>query len=273
LEKLGDAGMNTSSEVSQFQTVTSQFIKKRKAYLRQVGGKKALEAFRNNHHPQEQNWWWFVDHRIENEKMRKFRKGMYILSGLSGLIILCAIIYNKCFAPEPHVIESYTLKLSVETALLDGDLEYALDQVQHAIELTPDDPNLYVLEGVTLTELDRMEEAKTSFTQAEIGFQKIDQFYNERTRVYLLLGKIEDAFADIEKSFQINPDSAVTYLYRGQAYDAAGEYQAAVDSYTIADRLAEQDGDIRLQAVIRVNLSNTYQKASLPGNEAGEEDN
>jgi len=273
LVELERTGMKTGSELSHFETISNQFMKKRKVFINQIGGKQILSDARVHHQPSKEQWWWYVDKSLVKDRNRKIQYWLRISLAVTVVLVLTGFIYNQFFAPDPNVVASYNLRLSAETAGVEGDFKYALNQVQQAIAFTPDQPDLYILEGVILSELDRSEEANSSFSSADNLYEQVDQYYNERARIYIMMGNLDQALSDIEFALQINPASAISYINRGQAYEMLGEYQIAVDSYHTADTLADKEGNIQLQAVIRFNLSNAYQRISIPIIEEGEQGN
>ena len=264
LDKLQEGGMNLNSELGQFETISTRFRKKSRLFIRKVGGVQTLSDARVSRKPEPEQWWWFIDERLARYKRQRIKRSLRTGVVIAGVLIIAVVIYNKYFAPDPNVVASYTLRQTAETALAEGNFEDALTQIREAITFTPEDPVLSLLEGVILDALDRPKEARISFALAKDQFITEDLFYNERTRVYLMLSDVESALADIESAIAINPDSAIAYLSQGQAFELMGDFNRAVESYKNADSLAQKADNIQLQAIIRINLSNAYQRIGLP---------
>jgi len=261
---LQEGGMNLTSELGQFEAISTRFRKKRGLFIRKIGGVQVLSDARVSHKPKPEQWWWFVDESLARYRRQKIKRSLRIAMITAAVLIIAVVIYNRFFAPDPNVVASYSLRQTGETALVEGDFEYALTQVREAITFTPGDPGLFILEGVILDALNKSEEAKSSYTFAKNQFDTEDLFYNERTRVYLMLKNVEGALADIEAAIAINPDSAIAYLNQGQAYELMGDFYRAAESYQNADTLALKADDVQLQVIIRINLSNVYQRISFP---------
>ena len=123
---------------------------------------------------------------------------------------------------------------------------------------------MYTLQGVILQVLGEPEKAQVSFETALGKYDSKDLFYNARAMVYLMMGDPQSALADAETAIEINPDSALSYLQIAQSYESQGEFLKAIGSYKEADEIARRTGNVQLQAIIRVNLSNAYQRIPLP---------
>lgn len=147
----------------------------------------------------------------------------------------------------------------------------AIQEFNHALELTPEDPTLFSMRGGTYTEMGQYEEAlndhncalgldptratyyvNRSYTLGKLGqleavlsdlcqALKLDptnvQALHNRASTYLELGQLQEAFADYERAIQINPMLAKTFYDRGAAYSHLQHDQEAIADYTHAIEL------------------------------------
>jgi tetratricopeptide (TPR) repeat protein len=264
MAELQGRGMNLASELGQLETLSAQFERKSALFIRRIGGPVVLQQARAGRNPGKSHWWWYVDESLARESKQQALRWLKIL-GLAGAVLLVAVLlYRKFLAPDPAVQASYGYRQSAENAILGGNFEAALDDVENAIANTPDYPELYVLRGVIQGKLDQPEAASQSFEIARQKYETDDLFYNQRTVIYLMLADAQAALADVQTALEINPDSAYSYLYMAQAYELQGEIVKAIESYEQADALAEKSGDAQLQAIIRVSLSTAYQSLGFP---------
>lgn len=264
LDELQERGMTASSERGQIETISAQFSKKRELFIRRIGGPEALALARKEHQPQEDRWWWYVDKSLAVENKEKtLRLGRNFVI-LAVVLLIAGLLYNQFLAPDPAVQASYGHRQQAETSLMEGKFDEALKEVQDALELTPNYGELYVLEGVILEALERPEEARESYAKAQENIQSQDQFHTQRAIINLMMGNAEQALVDSEKAIQLNPDSALSYLNKAQAYEMMGDISKAIDSFEAADEVAQRIGNSQLQAVIRVGLANVYQRISIP---------
>jgi tetratricopeptide (TPR) repeat protein len=264
IKALEEQGTNLSSEKGQFRQLTAQFKKKRAAFIRKIGGPRGMQQARQSRQPSQDHPWWFADKELAAENRQKTIRLLRYFGIAAVLLTAAVLIYNQFFAPDPAFQASYGHQQRAENALLEGDLEAALSEVQQALEYTPESPELYVLEGIILEALGENEAANASYENARRLYEQEAYFYNQRTLLYLMLGDPQRALEDSQTAIQIEPDSAISYLHQGQAYEAMGEIIKAIESYEKADEIAQQSGNPQLQAIIRVTLSNAYQLISLP---------
>jgi hypothetical protein len=270
MEALGESGMNLDSELGQADTLTTRFYKEQALFIRRIGGSRKLLDARTIRQPSADLWWWFVDDSLAKDRLQIIYRMVRNFGVLVVVLIIAFVIYKNFFAPDPNIQASYGHRQGGEIALIDGRLEDALYEVQQALFFTPDDPDLYVLQGVIQGAMERPEEAKSSFDIAIKTYTQEDYFYNQRTILYLMMDEPERALSDCETAIQINPNSAVSFLNRGQAFELLGDIQSAIDSYTTADEIAQRTENIQLQAIIRVNLGYALQNFTFQTKEVDE---
>lgn len=264
MSELQQRGTHLSSEIGQLKTLSARFNKVRADFIRKIGGPQALGQVRRERKPSQDRWWWFVDHSLAEENKQKTIRLLRVFGLAVILLLAAALVYNRFFAPDPVFQASFGHQQEAENALLEGNPQTALEEVQRALTYTPEEPGLYVLQGVIQEVLGQEQNARDSYDAALDLYDQPDYFYNQRTILYLMIGEPQWALEDTWTALEINPDSAITYLHQGQAYENLGEIENAIQSYEKADALAQQTDNAQLQAIIRINLSNVYQRISLP---------
>ena len=264
ISDLQTRGTNLSSELGQLKTLSAQFNKVRTDFIRKIGGPTEMAEARQERQPPDDHWWWFVDRSLAEDNKRRTQRILRILGLIVVLLVVTALVYNRFFAPDPVIRASYGHQQQAENALVEGHLQEALVEVQNALSFTPEDPDLYTLLGVVQEALEQQTNARDSFDIALAVYDQPEYFYNQRTILYLMLGEPQRALEDAQTAIEINPDSAISHLQQGQAYDALGDKKKAIQSYEMADEIAQSTGNAQLQAIIRINLANTYQQFSLP---------
>ena len=267
LKELEFLGMELASEKGQLDTFAAQFQKKRALFIQKIGGSQALVEAREIRQPSTDQWWWYLDESLAADRKRNSIRLARNLGVLVVIIILGALVYQRYLAPDPAIQASYSFQRNAEDALVQGDYEAALQNIQNAILNTPDNPELYVLQEVILEALGQHQEAQTSQEIALQKFESDDLYYASLASVYLTIGDFENALADAQTAFKINPDSAIGYLYKAQVYEFQGDIPMAIENYIKADEIAQRLGNVQLQAIIRVSLSNAYQKIPNPSQE------
>jgi len=267
---LQEKGMAATSELSQLETVTRQFRKKLAVFIHKAGGAQSLEAARQERQPSQDRWWWYADEILGEARKQKATRWFRNLGIIASLLIIGVVVYQKYLAPDPAVQASYGHQQRAENALVSGDYEAALLEIETALTLTPDESNLYTLKGMILDALGETAKAAENYTLAKEKLEQESEFYTQRAILYLMMSRPDLALADSETALAINPDSAISYLNQGQAYEMLGDIQAAIDSYESADETAQRIGNLQLQAIARVSMSNAMQRVILPTNEVPE---
>lgn len=259
LENLHQAGSTASSEESLFETILAQLQKNRRIFLQRIGGAAALEKERQAHKPTADRWWWFVDQELAAERRQAFRRTL-ILGGISILVLaILSVLYRQFLAPDPALQASVGYQISAENFLINGQFEEALAEVKLAIQATPDNSYLFVLQGVLYEMLDEPKEAARSFETAKEGYPNLEYFYAARAGFYLMANQGELALADAGAAIALNPDSAVSFLRKAQAHEMLGDISSAIEAYEQASEVADRIGDPQLQVMARMNLAQLLQ--------------
>ncbi|MBN2121374.1 MAG: tetratricopeptide repeat protein [Candidatus Omnitrophica bacterium] len=100
-------------------------------------------------------------------------------------------------------------------------------------------------------------EAIEQLNQAIALMPDYEQLYISRGNIYVVGGKVEEAFSDFGKAFTINPDSFRAYLSRGLVYKMNGQLDEAISDYTNALRIEP------VYPIAYVNRANVYYEKGL----------
>jgi tetratricopeptide (TPR) repeat protein len=258
------AGGSASSEGTLYESLLRQLDKKSATFLNQVGGPAALQRARQERQPDLGYWWWYIDEDLAQKRRSRFKSWATSAAIGGALLIVLIVLYNQFLAPDPVTRAGIGFQQAAENKFIQGQHEEALADVHQAIEHLPDYPELYVLQGVIYEILEQPDLAEESYQLAREGLSKEDAFYNERAKYFLMANLAERAIADAELASSINPDSAISYLYIGQAYEVIGDYSAATEYYEAASEAAERTNDVEVQVIARMNLAQVLQRIAPP---------
>jgi len=261
IQQLETAGMNLSSELSQFETIQGQLTRQGRRFLARIGGAKTLVAARQQRDTNQENWWWRLDLQLA-EARRAATKRALVLTVIVVLVLAgITLIYQRFLAPDPAVAARYGYLQGAENSLTTGDYKSAYIELQAALAYTPDDPELLILEGLLLEYLDDPEGAAESYQAAEE--QSVSQacYHEMRAGYFLMASQFERVISEAELAIELNEDSVLGYMHAAQAYEALADYYTAIDYYELADEVAQRIGNAQLQVIIRVNLSNVLQRS------------
>ncbi len=264
LIELERAGVPLPAETLRFETVSATFRRKAQVFLRKVGGAEGLAALRPTQTPAPEQWWWFIDRWwAEQRKVQRRRQMKSLLIGAAILAVL-SVVYVLFLAPDKTVSQTIRLQQMAEQLAQAGDNAAALDKVNEALSLSPDNVHLLALKGVLQTRLGAETDAATTFAAAEAVSGSREQFLLARAQVYLMLGEPEAVLVDAEAAIAANPQSARGYLYLAQANTDLGNYAEAERQYDEAGRLADAAGDAEIAAIARIQKAYLYQQLFLP---------
>lgn len=165
-----------------------------------------------------------------------------------GVCLIVLAIYGLAFAPmaagDAAGIERLTERLEQEPSRVDlrkqrADLlrmerryDEALDDLDRARLLNPNDREIYLKRGLTLSGLRRDREAETeldAFLQQEGGSRQVIALA-ERGRIRARTGRPELAIADFTDAIAIKP-ALDLYLARGKLQESTGQLSAAAAGY------------------------------------------
>jgi tetratricopeptide (TPR) repeat protein len=127
------------------------------------------------------------------------------------------------------------------SALWDGekllDPKKALEYLNNAIRLQPDDALAYNNRGVAYGELDQYQRAIEDYNEAIRLQPYLSEAYYNRGFTYGKLGQHQMAIKDYDEAIRLKPDDDAAYHNRGRTYHTLKQYQRAIDDFDEAIRL------------------------------------
>jgi tetratricopeptide (TPR) repeat protein len=263
MSRLRSDGNPALAETARLQAVLDRFDRHAATFLREVGGKGVLQKARAGRQPAPEQWWWFTDERLAARQKALARRllvwGVVIAVILAGL----GLIYNRFLAPSPADRARSRHEFAANEAAINEDWAGALQEVDQALAVDPDAPDLLVFKGILQTQLGQAKEADESFAAAEKGLGERAAFLNLRGERYLALGFPDLAYADGLEQLKLKPDSAAAYLLLGKADETLGRYPEAIAEYQKAGDLADAQGNTVLVAMARVLAATLSQRAGI----------
>jgi len=122
-----------------------------------------------------------------------------------------------------------------------GRHKEALDAFTKAIELKPDDPEVYTIRGLAYDGFGNERQAIKDYSKS-IELKPDDpEVYYFRGVSYGYLKNYKQAIKDFNKAIELDPELAMAYYLRGNAYDNIGNHQQAMADFKIAARLGNKD--------------------------------
>jgi tetratricopeptide (TPR) repeat protein len=247
------------AEKTQFGYIITTIQENASGFIRELGGKRTYQALRSKHNPGIEQKWWYLDDYLKQKRQKLIKNSAFIAAISIISIIIMVIIYQTFLAPDPQFIERIGYTQDAQRFLLDQNYTKALDKVNQALILLPEDPELLTLRGVIYQSLKQDVLAVDDYIKAESLFNDQETFLLTRSMDYLQANQPEYSLNDSRAVIQTNPQSAEGYFYLGKGYELKGDFLTAIEDYGIAARLAQEQNKAELAATIKMNMAMLYQ--------------
>lgn len=248
----------------QFDALIARLQKEAGSFLRDLGGRSMLHELRAAQRPPAENHWWYLDDWLAQRRQVSFKHNLSTLGAIVLGMVLLAVIYQRFLAPDPDVLARMGHEDSASEALVSGDLETALSEVEQGLSYDLRDLDLLILKGVVLQASGKLEEAQTAFDQAALAAESRDVFLLSRGQTYIMVGMLDAALTDTQSVLTENPQSAPAHLLTGQIYELRQDYLRALEYYEKAGNLADAQNQPELTAVARTRMAYLAQIMSAP---------
>ena len=209
--------------------------------------------------PDRARWWWFLDEAVARQRQEQLRRGVFGALGAAVFLLVAWFVYDRFIAPPPEVREAYRLSTSGEGLAEQGDLQAALAEFEAAASLTPDDPKLWMWQGVLHGELEEPDRAQVAFDKAFPLYGSEASFLLDRSMAYLRVGNLDAAEADVERAVVEEPESGWPYYLRSSIDMERGNCFLASTDLELAAEMANRAGDTQLEALARTQRAMVMQ--------------
>jgi len=155
--------------------------------------------------------------------------------------------FTRALELAPNEIWPYIGRASCYTE--QGDNDKALTDYDHAIELAPARAEFYELRSRTHMKVTQYDKALADCIRAiELSQDADRRLYLLRSEIYSKLGRDDEAIADFNRTLGITLENADAHTYYGfgLAYSLRGFHQAALDAYSRAVELSQNDSEAAL---------------------------
>ena len=259
-------GPNLEPERLRFITLQDRLQKNAPRLLDRTGGAAALKAARPADASPERAKWWFLEQEVARRRAKAFKRGGIIVGGAAVLALIGVILFNTLLKPDPKtVLRAHNFAAAVDLAAYDHNYSAALSQLDEALAVLPDDPELLIFKGVLLQRLGRAGEAEAIFERAARLSPAAEYLPLARGQIYLQLKQPEAALEDGLQATAAAPDSAEAWFLLGRAYTALEQIPQAHQALSKAADLAFEQGDDTLYAIIKINLGYLQQQPAPLG--------
>ncbi|MBN2501074.1 MAG: hypothetical protein JXB38_09880 [Anaerolineales bacterium] len=264
VETINEKGVHVMGEAGQLTSLLNTFHSNGKPFIKSIGGTAALKAARAEIHPPEDHWWWYVDHILAEQRQQNLRRtlhGMGIAILLLGIFVL---IYNLFLAPDEETVARYERQAAAEDLVSNGNYESALTEIEHGLQLLPNDPELLLYKGFLEERLGNAEAAQEAYTESLQGLPDEETFLVRRIQLYGLTEDTEVILARAEELIEKYPETGYGYFYKAVALENMGNLLEATEYYDQASAVAMEADEIQLSAIARVSLANLQMRIEVP---------
>lgn len=263
LAALEAAGADVRAERTRWETVQQRLRRQQGRFLRAVGDDYIRARSQPPTPPDISRWWWFMDRAVVARRRRAMRTTALVVVGVILLGVAVWWAYDRFIAPPPEVRQALQHSFEGELAAESGDDATALAEFKAAVQLTPDDPEIWLWIGVLHTRMGHPTEAEAAFEQARRLYDSARDFYLARGMLFLRLQNLEAAGRDAEQAIAEDPQSGWAYYLRANVASAQGDLATALADLERAMELAQAAGDAELEALARAQWSMLLQLAPI----------
>ncbi len=135
-----------------------------------------------------------------------------------------------------------------------NDIEDAINDLNKAIELNPNDANAHLLRGKAKLGLNQYKNAIDDFSKAIELRPNYGRAYSQRGLVRIGLKQYKNAIDDYSKAIELNPNDANAYFHRGFAKKGLKDYQGSREDFTKAEEIDPKNCNSFHQVLAKWNL-------------------
>lgn len=244
LPRLEQAGAQLAPERVRFETIGAILRDKAPGVVRAFKPSGGLAAYRQPTTPPESRWWWYLDQQVARQQARRRKRQMRDTLIAGAAIALLATVYVLFLRPDEATRQRYDYQYGAESQVQQGNYGQALDLYLKAIELAPEDAELYLAAGVLYEALQQPENAEKQYAEAESRYETRAAFMTARAQQYMHLGWYEQAAEQAQAATELDDQYALAQCTLGSAYQGLGQNNDAIAAlWVCADLASEQEQD------------------------------
>jgi tetratricopeptide (TPR) repeat protein len=253
LAALEIAGTDMRAERARFKAVLKKLHRNQGRFLAEAGA--AFQGERAATQPDQARWWWFLDETLLQERRGRLRRMLIWALVVAAVFAVIWLSYDRFLAPPPGMYRAS----SGASLAAQGDLRAALVEFEAAIALDPNEAEYWLWLGVIHFELGEADDAEAAFENARVLYGVDFDFLVGRGLLFLRVGDLAEASADVERAISANPELAKGYFLRASIAGEQGDCAAAIADFERAADLAHAAGETWLEGEARVSMATLMQ--------------
>lgn len=247
LRHLEERNVDVRVERTDFEVLQRRLESRKRRFLREAA--RVLPQERARIDPRRSHWWWYLDETAARERRQSLLRLGAGAAAVLALLAVAWLAYKRFLAPPPEVGQAFQQMETGRARVMEGDLRAARAAFEAATELTPEDPEPWLWKGVVQHQLGETAAAQKALDTARRLYDARFDFILNRGRVYLQAGDLKQAQTDVETAIELDPNCGWGYYLRAGIAVRHGDSGAALADLDKAARLAEENGNARLQAL------------------------
>lgn len=260
-EEFSQSSADLRPEQSRWDSLLSRISSKPRPLVNAARSAGGLAALRANHPPAE-NFWWHLDKEVSQRQ-----RTAIIRAVVTALVIVTVVVgglwaVDKIFPPDQRAVALVNTNAGLDPYIAEQRWDEALQVIEQAKASLPDEPELYIWEGVLAEQAGDQERAQAALARAqELLPGQLTDFWvlvgNRRMQV----GNLDGAAAAANEALAIDPNNAQAHFLLGGVAEAAGDTQTAISEFNLVFELAEES-DPSLAVIARVRMGTLLQQVN-----------
>jgi tetratricopeptide (TPR) repeat protein len=213
-------------------------------------------------HPPAENFWWHLDVEVATRRRKAITRFV-----VTTLLVVVGVVgglwsIDKIFPPDPRAVALLNANAGLDPYIAEQRWDDALQVIEEAKGSLPDEPELYIWEGVLAEQAGYQERAQTALARArDLLPGQTEQFWvlvgNRRMQV----GNLDGAIAAANETLALDPDDPQAHFLIGGIAEARGDTQTAIAEFNLVFDLAEESNP-QLAVIARVRMGTLLQQVN-----------
>jgi tetratricopeptide (TPR) repeat protein len=248
-EHLGEAGVDLRAELAQMETVSKTVTDKRRIILNALSALGGLATLRVEASAPEDRWWWYLDQQEKESRTSQAKRMLRLVVGAGAVLAVLVVLYVIFLRPDKATRLRYDYFARAESLTGQGDFGQALTFYEQALEVAPDDPEVYLMLGMMHEALGDLEAAGEHYARAEQLFERREVFLASKSQQYYLIGWLAESEVAALEAIQLDDRYAIAYCSLGGAYEGQGRVAEALAAVQECASLAREQGQDQLYVI------------------------
>ena len=248
-------------EQSRWDSILSRISSKPVPLVRAARAAGGLATLRADHPPAE-NFWWHLDVEVATRRRKAITRFV-----VTTLLVIAAVGgglwgVDKMFPPDARAVALLNTNSALDPYIAEHRWNEALQVIEEAKVTLPNEPELYIWEGVLAEQAGDPERAQRALAHArDLLPGQTKQFWILVGNRRMQIGNLDGAVAAANEALAIDPNDPQAHFLLGGVAEAKGDTQTAIAEFNLVFDLA-QESDPQLAVIARVRMGTLLQQVN-----------